>query len=102
MSLLPAGRLLAAGGSRLETPWILADPDDSATEGPTFASLAVIFDPVTGLWSLGPELSEPRVDHSATVLPDGRVLIAGGIGVTRTQNPEIYPLADFEIINVRE
>ncbi len=102
LSLLPDGRVLAAGGARVELPWESSDIQTSSTEEQTFVSFTEIFDPATGLWSLGPELSKPRVNHSATVLSDGRVLIAGGIGVTRTQNPEIYPLAEFEIIDVRE
>ena len=37
-----------------------------------------IFDPVTGMIQAGPAMSTPRTDHTATLLPDGRVVVAGG------------------------
>lgn len=38
-----------------------------------------LFDPATGRWELLPgRLTEPRFGHAALLLPDGRVLIAGG------------------------
>ncbi len=36
-----------------------------------------IFNPQTGLISAGPPMASTRVDHTATLLPDGRVVIAG-------------------------
>ena len=69
LTLLSDGRVLAAGGM-------------DGTKG--FDELVVhstteIFDPSTNSWSPGPELAEPRSYHSATLLPDGRVLLIGGI-----------------------
>ena len=66
LTLLPDGRVLAAGGVH---PTNIHYGVYSTTE---------IFDPVTNSWSPGPELSEPRIHHSATLLPDGRVLLVGG------------------------
>ena len=66
LTLLPDGRVLAAGGVH---PVGLDSSINSTTE---------IFDPATNSWSPGPELSEPRKHHSATLLPDGRVLLVGG------------------------
>jgi hypothetical protein len=37
-----------------------------------------LYDPLAGTWSLGPTLSTPRFSASATLLLDGRVLVAGG------------------------
>jgi RHS repeat-associated protein len=44
--------------------------------------------PSTGTWTPGVDLGTPRDSHSATVLADGRVLIAGGVG-----NTTVFPAA---------
>ena len=83
LTLLPDGRVLAAGGE---------DPKGSDY---FLYSSTEIFDPETNTWSAGPELSQPRANHSATLMPDGRVLLAGGI----SQDRERYPIASTEFIN---
>ena len=45
-----------------------------------FVTEAEIFEPATGTFSIYGNLSSPRADHSATRLPDGRVVINGGSG----------------------
>ena len=82
LTLLPDGRVLAAGGE---------DPKGSDY---FLYSSTEIFDPETNTWSAGPELSQPRANHSATLMPDGRVLLAGGI----SQDGERYPIASTEFI----
>ncbi len=69
LTLLSDGRVLVAGG---EDPDGIQHGNFSTTE---------IFDPATNLWIQGPGLSEPRSHHSATLLPDGRVMFAGGVKV---------------------
>ncbi len=85
LTLLPDGRVLAVGGEN--------------TAGETNAPhlTTEIFDPRTDSWAPGPDLAEPRYDHSATLLPDGRVFLAGGIGVNPV-NDEVYPLDTYEFI----
>lgn len=82
LTLLPDGRVLAVGGE---------DPTGSHY---LVYSTTEIYDPDTNSWSLGPDLSEPRGDHTATLMPDGRVLLIGGIG----QEDERYLLMSSEFV----
>jgi hypothetical protein len=61
---LTDGRVLVIGGSR-------ADHLGSKASSETY-------DPASGLWSLSGTMSTPRNNTTANVLPDGRVLVAGG------------------------
>lgn len=82
LTLLPDGRVLAAGG------------EDPMGDDYILYSSTEIFDPETNTWSPGPELSQPRSSHSATLMPDGSILLAGGI----SQEEERYPIASTEFI----
>jgi hypothetical protein len=64
---LQNGKVLAAGGS---------DTDDFGS----VLTNAELYDPNTGTWSVTGDLNTGRNGHSATVLPDGNVLIAAGHG----------------------
>ena len=77
------GRIMASGG---ESPQV------------DLLSTTSIFDPVTDTWSLGPRLSESRGLHSATALPDGRVLLVGGIGL-EPRNGERALIASSEFVS---
>lgn len=73
-TLLADGRVLFVGGFRTDR--------DGAT---ATLGTAEYFDPATGTFSLAPELPV-RAFHTATALPDGQVLLAGGEQVSR-DNP---------------
>ncbi len=64
------GRVLVVGGF-----------DSREAFAPTLAS-AEVYDPLTGTWTTTGTLAVPRAGHSATLLPDGRVLVAGSTGPT--------------------
>src|SRR5262245_34949082 len=66
-TLLPNGKVLVAGGA-------LFDPD-SGTES---LSSADLYDPATGIWSGTGSLGTARAYHTATLLPNGKVLVVGG------------------------
>jgi predicted secreted protein len=61
------GRVLAAGGQGpVGMTHILTSTD--------------LYDPTSGTWSAGPDMTTARIRHTATLLVDGRVLVAGGTG----------------------
>ena len=77
---LADGRVLVTGGrSRIERAEIKFS---------TIYSSAETYDPSTGTWSLAGSMSEERTSHTATLLKDGRVLVAGDRG-TKTL-PDIF------------
>ncbi|HZX97342.1 MAG TPA: galactose oxidase-like domain-containing protein [Myxococcales bacterium] len=52
-----------------------------------------IFDPVTRVWTVLPDMSFPRWYPTATALPDGRMLVVGGessCNQCNVQTPEVY------------
>jgi hypothetical protein len=68
-TLLPNGKVLMAGG---------ATPSDPICIG-GIASVE-LYDPAAGSFAATGNLSLPRYAHTATLLPNGEVLIAGGFG----------------------
>lgn len=68
-TLLGNGKVLFTGGFDNSSP-------------PNCLSSAEIYDPGNGTGALTASMSVPRADHTATLLPDGNVLIAGGVSGT--------------------
>ena len=59
------------GGAMLSVPASHPMPDFASY------SQAEIYDPSTGFWSAASALLEPRKFHTATLMPDGKVLLVG-------------------------
>ncbi len=76
-TLLPTGKVLIAGGSTSVAPQ-------------SFLSSAELYDPSTGLFTRTGDMSTARRGHSATMLPNGKVLIAGGSLADGTTNFQIF------------
>ncbi len=88
-TLLPDGRVLATGGSVKDSTAFFYDPIETYGSNNT----AEIWDPRTGQWTEGADAQVPRLYHStALLLPDGRVLTAGGgsPGPITNTDAEIY------------
>lgn len=75
---LADGRVLVVGGTW--TDWEQAQNDDPEVWAGAYHELtsAEVWDPTTGTSQLAGRMSLPRSGHTATLLPDGRVLVIGG------------------------
>lgn len=65
VTLLQDGRMMAIGG-------------DVGVEGTELTTTCELRNPDTGVWTFSAPMHEARLYHSATLLDDGRVLVAGG------------------------
>jgi N-acetylneuraminic acid mutarotase len=88
-TLLPNGEVLVAGG--LDAPF----PSSALAS-------AEFYDPITNAWSPAAPMSTGRARHTATPLPDGRILVVGGLSVT-LRNGSYFPSqpVSAEIYNPR-
>jgi WD40 repeat protein len=85
-TLLPNGQVLVVAGAT-----------DLDIGGEIFSS-AELYDPASGTWSVTGSLQTERIGHTATLLPDGMVLVVGGWGaVARGPN-----FASFGFLNSAE
>jgi hypothetical protein len=96
-TLLPDGRVLVAGGTAIG--WTPDAPD----------AIAEIWDAVSGQWSPAGNLKSVRYDHTASLLPDGRVLVAGGrqsgggagaVGTSEIWDPRTLTWREVGLLNI--
>ena len=81
-TLLPNGKVLLVGGG----------PPDATPVTPAFLASAELYDPVSNTFTATGSMSTDRVGHTATLLADGKVLIAGGrpLASNEVATAEIY------------
>ncbi|XXX77105.1 kelch repeat-containing protein [Sorangium sp. So ce134] len=85
-TLMRGGQVLVTGGHG----W--PDPLDDATVPLDSAEL---YDPKYGTWTVVAPMHSPRVAHTATLLPDGKVLVVGGSYSEPGDDAEVYdPVSD--------
>jgi len=81
-TLLPNGKVLVVGG-------VSVIDDSQETPLPLLVS-AELYDPKTGTWSSTGSLAVGRLFHTATLLPNGKVLVVGGGGDATSSPAELY------------
>ena len=81
-TLLPNGKVLVTGGLALyyvRLGYVIC------------TSSAEIYDPASATWSSAGTMSVPRCGHTATLLPNGKVMVAGGANYrTYFNSAEVY------------
>lgn len=80
-TLLDDGRVLITGGIDVSLATYAVDRVIAAAE---------LYDPTTNAWLPAASLRTARMDHTATLLADGRVLVAGGLGSDPVDRAEVY------------
>ncbi|MEO6723746.1 MAG: kelch repeat-containing protein, partial [Blastocatellia bacterium] len=93
-TLLPSGRVLVIGGSSTGAA--------NSELGTNASSTVEVFDPATNQWTRLTPMKASRQQHTATLLPNGIVLVAGGILTSTSQTAiltaELYNPATTESI----
>jgi len=81
-TLLPSGKVLVAGGFNI------------GSSGGVSLANAELYDSASGTWTATGSLGTARSDHRATLLPNGKVLVAGGSNSTSSHltSAELYDM----------
>lgn len=80
MTKLPNGTVLVTGGS-----------GNTVYDGSYFHAGAEVYDPGAGTWTTTGSMASKRVSHTATLLRNGKVLVAGGFDALNTHaSAELY------------
>jgi hypothetical protein len=89
-TLLADGRVLIAGGYAGPDGVASIDPSIFAMTAARYLSAAEIYDPIKGTFTRIANMTSVHIDGTATLLPDGRVLIAGGDTTPPNNRADLY------------
>jgi N-acetylneuraminic acid mutarotase len=82
-TVLSNGKVLVAGG--------FGGPTSTLQSGGAPLSSAELYDPSNGTWAATGSMTTARMNHIASLLPSGKVLVAGGAtGASTTATAEIF------------
>jgi uncharacterized membrane protein len=96
VTLLGNGKVLVAGGVDASSNCPTYLPDCNTLES------AELYDPSTGTFTLTGSMQAARFDHTATLMSNGEVLIAGGEYYYQVPNPPGPPLTESSDLNEAE
>jgi len=88
-TMLPNGKVLIAGG-------------DSPDTGYTPLATAELYDPSSGTFTPTGSMTVSRAGHTATALPNGKVMIVGGVGAVGTQQGDDGPITVYAVLSTAE
>lgn len=83
---LASGAVLIAGGDFCGATGAGAGSECASEDG---TNQALVYDPATRSFSFTGSMAYARIGHSATLLPDGKVLIAGGFGADPVTSDDV-------------
>jgi len=89
-TLLPSGKVLVAGGS-----------SDFSVQMIGGSASALLYDPSSDRWTTTGRMTGPRIGHTATLLPNGKVLMAGGEEGCDQKGGACLGLSSAELYNPR-
>jgi Galactose oxidase, central domain len=92
-TLLPSGKVLVVGGTQVQPPG-----GGGARPAPVSLDSVEIYDPASGTFKSAGKLAVARDSHSATLLANGTVLVAGGYshGFDGDADPEWFTMFTAE------
>jgi hypothetical protein len=97
-TLLPDGTVLVAGGFIHGSRELCGPASGSTFDCLNPLASAELYDPQTGAWSAGHRMIAARGGHTATLLEDGSVLVAGGSGSAEESACQCHaPLGSAEL-----
>jgi N-acetylneuraminic acid mutarotase len=82
-TLLPSGKVLVVGGT---------NSTNGIQNNNTYLSSTELYDPETGSWSGMGSLAIARLFHTTTLLPNGKVLVAGGTNGSQIASCELFTI----------